>query len=111
MAIAVDPQPLPSRPSPAMLRWVVALLLLVAGSSGLVPVVETDEAARVPRVALAERQQWARARRRRQPRPTLPQPHRRPQVLRALRARVHPLLTIPAVRRGPPRTPCVVALT
>jgi hypothetical protein len=105
----VDHAPLPTSTQPTALRWVVALLLLLAGGAGLVPVVEADEVGRVERAIVVERhQRFVRRRVRPQPRPV--RPHRRPRTIDAVAASVRVLL-VPTARRGPPRTPCVVALT
>lgn len=100
---------LPRTPSRA-LRWIVALLLLVAGGAALVPAVEADELGRVQSSVVVDRQQWA-ARRRTRPQPLPARPRRRARVIAAAVATSVRTLLVPTVRRGPPRTPCVVALT
>lgn len=106
----MDHEPLPTRTSSPALRWVVALLLVVAGGAGLVPAVEGDEISRVQSaVVVDQHQSVVRRRERRLPRRATPR--RRPRVIAALAARVRPLVAGIEARRGPPRTPCVVALT
>ncbi|HEU4840756.1 MAG TPA: hypothetical protein VFT09_04910, partial [Ilumatobacteraceae bacterium] len=77
----MDHEPLPTRTTSPALRWVVALLLAVVGSAGLVPSTEVDEVARVHQAVLADDHRVARRRARPRPRPVA---HRRPRVVAAV---------------------------
>ena len=105
----MDHEPLPTRPTSPALRWVVAVLLAVIGSAGLVPAMDADEIARVHQTVVVDRHE--RRVRPAQPRRRPARSPRRPRVLAALAARVRPLVARVEAQRGPPRTPCVVALT